>query len=416
MRETINSETALIGCLLVNPKLCCDEVFSEVYEDMFLDETCKEIFKVCKEAYFKENGKFDIASIASKLNPTCREYAIRCGQTLPAVSNWKLYTQGVIDGYTRRTAIQRANDMIQENMTGNPTIGELQEMAESILKPFNGFKEAESTNAKSAVDIFEHEQNRVPEYFKFGIPTLDDSTFVESGDLVVIGGRPSAGKTAISINFMMYMARYHKCVFFSFETRKEKIIDRMISAYCGIPLSHIKKRALTEEDKKNWTERKADFTKLNLEIVESAGKTVQWVRNEAVKRGAEVVFVDYLTIVRSYGHGRYELTTNAINDLHVMAQTEKIVTVVLAQINRQGANQAPTLADLKESGGIEEASDMILLLHNAYDDGYKVILGKNKEGRVGSIDCVFDSEKQTIRELGVDDDGFQEVDIPNDKF
>lgn len=407
--STLNSETALIGCLLIEPEVCCDEVFSEITEKMFLDDGCREIFRVCQTTYYEKSGKYDIASIAPKLNEQYRALAIRYAETLPTVSNWKLYMNGVKDGYTMREAIARANALLKATSYGNPTVGELQEMAEDILKPFNGIKEADGADAKSAVDIFEAEQKRRPEYFKFGIPDLDDSTYVESGDLIVIGGRPSAGKTAVSINFMMFMAKRHKVVFFSFETSKKKIIDRMVACYCGISLAHIKRRRLTDDEKRKWLEAKAEFAKLNLEIVEAAGHNVRWVRNEAVKRGAEIIFVDYLTIVKSYGQGRYEMTTNAINDLHVMAQNEKIVTIVLAQINRQAAMQAPTVPDLKESGGIEEASDMIILLHNGFEDGYKMILGKNKEGRVGSIDCVFNAETQQIRQLGVDADGMQDV-------
>lgn len=404
----LDSETAMIGCLLVQPSICCDDSFSELSEVMFSDEGCREIFRICKNAYLDKNGAYDIATIASRLNEQLKATAIRYAETLPSVSNWKLYVNSVKDAYTTRTVVSRANDLVNSTLMGSPSIEELQEMAENILVPFNGVKEADSTNAKKAVALFEQNQKSQPEYFKFGLPDLDDCSYVERGDLIVIGGRPSAGKTAISLNFMLHMAMKHKCVFFSFETSEAKVVDRMVAAYAGIPLAHIKKRCLTDEDKKRWNECKAQFALLDFEIVPSAGKTVQWVRNEAVRRGADVVFVDYLTIVKSHGQGRYELTTNAINDLHVMAQNEKIVTVVLAQINRQGAQQQPTLADLKESGGIEEASDVIILLHNGYEDGYKVILGKNKEGRVGSIDCVFNAETQQIRQLGVDEDGFED--------
>jgi replicative DNA helicase len=404
----LDSETALIGCLLLEPKECCSEVFSEITAEMFFSDECREVFEVCQKAYFEKNGAYDIATISSRLNPELRTVALRYAETLPSVSNWKLYMNSVKDSYTTRTVVNRANEMVNAALTTSVSIADLQEMAESILVPFNGVKEAESTNAKSAVTLFEQNQKSQPEYFKFGLPDLDDCSYVERGDLIVIGGRPSAGKTAISLNFMLRMAMKHKCVFFSFETSEAKVVDRMVAAYAGIPLAHIKKRCLTDEDKKRWNECKARFALLDFEIVPSAGKTVQWVRNEAVRRGAEVVFVDYLTIVKSHGQGRYELTTNAINDLHVMAQNEKIVTIVLAQINRQGAQQPPTLADLKESGGIEEASDVIILLHNGYEDGYKVILGKNKEGRVGSIDCVFNAETQQIRQLGVDEDGFED--------
>lgn len=407
----LDSETALIGCLLLEPKECCGEVFSEITAEMFFNDECREVFETCQKAYFEKNGAYDIATISSRLNPELRTVALRYAETLPSVSNWKLYMNSVKDSYTTRTVVNRANEMVNAALTTALSVADLQEMAESILVPFNGVKEAESTNAKSAVTLFEQNQESQPEYFKFGLPDLDDCSYVERGDLIVIGGRPSAGKTAISLNFMLHMAMKHKCVFFSFETSEAKVVDRMVAAYAGIPLAHIKKRCLTDEDKKRWNECKARFASLDFEIVPSAGRTVQWVRNEAVRRGAEVVFVDYLTIVKSHGQGRYELTTNAINDLHVMAQNEKIVTVVLAQINRQGAQQPPTLADLKESGGIEEASDVIILLHNGYEDGYKVILGKNKEGRVGSIDCVFNAETQQIRQLGVDEDGFEDCSV-----
>lgn len=411
---SLDSETALIGCLLIIPEQCCDTVFAETSESMFIDDGCREIYKVCKAAYFENHGSYDIAVIISKLNHDMKALALKYSQTLPSITNWKLYLQEVKNGYTIREALSKAQRLLDSASFGNPSIEEVQTMAEAVIRPFNGIKEANSATASDAIGIFEKEQERTPEYFKFGIPTLDDYSYVEKGDLIVVGGRPSAGKTAVTLNFMLHLAEKYKCVFFSFETSKQKIIDRMVSSYCGIPLENIKRRKLTEEDKQRWEYKKQDFKSLNFEIVEAAGHTVQWIRNEAVARGAQVVFVDYLTIVKSHGNGRYEMTTNAINELHVMAQSEKIVTIVLAQIKRsQGA--MPSVEDLKESGGIEEASDMILLLHNGYEDGYKIIIGKNKEGQVGTIDAVFDAKRQTIRELW-DGDESQGVEINGQKL
>ena len=402
MSEQFDAESALVGCLLLEPDKCADEIFTQLEDKAFANQYAKECFKACEAAYYENSGKFDSATIITKLvSAETKTYAMQCAETVPSLSNWKLYADSVRDAYIRREVIDRANGLVNEYMQGNvQDISEMQSLAEKIAEPFNGVKSALSADSAQAYDIFLQEQAKPRQYMKLGFPSLDACSYIEPGDLVVIGGRPSAGKTAVSLNMLVTLSKNYRCVFFSCETRREKIIDRMISHFCSIPLSHIKRGTLTDAERDEIKEARMQFTSLKFEIVEASGHTVQWIRNEAVRRNAQVIFVDYIGIVKSYGKSRYEMVTNAINDLHVMAQSEKITTIALSQLNRTSLqNSLPSMADLKESGGIEEASDMVLLLHNGGADGYKMILGKNKEGRVGTIEMRFDGETQTLFEL-----------------
>lgn len=401
MVNSYEAEYALIGCLLTGSIRNYEaEVFSSVHEKMFLTDEMRSIFKVCLDSY-NENGFVDkvyvFCSISSK--PELIDYANYAIDSLPSVSGWKIYMKKVIDSYAMNKSVSSAQDLIDTVSSGTATIDDIKELAERVLTPFNEVSKCKSTVANEAVDIFDTEQSRKPDYISFGFPTFDDITSIELGDLIVIGGRPSAGKTAVSLNMMLHLAKRYKTVFFSLETRREKIIDRMVSCYCGIPLYNIKNRCLTDEQRDRWNKFKKGFGELNFEIVECSGKNAQWIRAESIKREAQIVFVDYLGIVKGHGNGRYEIVTNTITDLHEMAQSERITTVVLCQIKRASlANEMPTMADLKESGAIEEASDVIVLLHNGYEKGYKMIVGKNKDGQVGTIDMVFTPGTQTIAE------------------
>ena len=228
MSEQFDAESALVGCLLLEPDKCADEIFTQLEDNVFANQYAKECFKACETAYYENSGKFDSATIITKLvSAETKTYAMQCAETVPSLSNWKLYADSVRDAYIRREVIDRANGLVNEYMQGNvQDISEMQSLAEKIAEPFNGVKSALSADSVQAYDIFLQEQAKPRQYMKLGFPSLDACSYVEPGDLVVIGGRPSAGKTAVSLNMLVTLSKNYRCVFFSCETRREKIIDR----------------------------------------------------------------------------------------------------------------------------------------------------------------------------------------------
>jgi len=131
---------------------------------------------------------------------------------------------------------------------------------------------------------------------------------------------------------------------------------------------------------------------------EANGKTVGWMRAQATRYKAEIVVVDYLQLVRSAGKDRFEKVTNISQELHEMAQGEKVVVIALSQLARKG-DRAPVLEDLRESGQIEQDADLIVLLNREKDsDDETIIIAKNKEGQTGDIGFHFEKERQRFFE------------------
>lgn len=114
---------------------------------------------------------------------------------------------------------------------------------------------------------------------------------------------------------------------------------------------------------------------------------------------ADVVFVDYLQLLADgRAKDRYQAVTSISMGLHELAQTTGILVVALAQLNRAAAHAVPSVADLRESGQVEQDADSVLLLSND-DSQYLAILAKNKEGKTGKIPITFDKEHQRFLEI-----------------
>lgn len=230
-----------------------------------------------------------------------------------------------------------------------------------------------------------------PKYIRTGLSKLDENLHLVPGNYFVIGGRPSAGKTALSLQLAAGMAKQGKRVcYFSLETDPATLQARLIANQLYAPLSAVKNKTLSM----NELDRLADMKRWPLFIRSAAGKGVAWIKAQALRMKADIIFVDYLQLIHERGSSdRYNAITEISIALHELAQTTGILVVALAQLNRNAARAEPSNADLRESGQIEQDADAILLL-SADGDTYFSRLTKNKEGRVGNAGLEFDKMTQ----------------------
>ena len=219
-------------------------------------------------------------------------------------------------------------------------------------------KADECVSAKDGILNFykQYQEGKRKQYITTGIAKIDKYTYMNKGDFIVIGARPSAGKTAITLQMALHMAKTHRVAYFSLETSAEKLYDRAISNFAHVSFRNIKNGLVGEESALEWQKiatASSAFSNLDLFIVPASGYTVSKIESKAVELGAEVIFVDYLSLVKARGKDRFEQVTNVSMGLHNLAQQRKIMVVALSQLSRNGVNE-PSMSDLRESGAIEQ--------------------------------------------------------------
>lgn len=241
------------------------------------------------------------------------------------------------------------------------------------------------------IDNYIRRLDEKAKYILTGIPVIDRYLNLSPGNLFIIGGRLSAGKTALSLQMACEMARKgYKVCYFSLETDPDTLTARIIANRLALPLSDVKAKTVPQSSLDDL----AELHRLPLFIRSASGKGAGWIKAQAQRMKAQVVFIDYLQLLTaSKAKDRYQQITSISIALHELAQTTGILVVALAQLNRNAAHASPSTADLKESGQLEQDADAILLL-SADKEQYQAILAKNKEGRVGEIPLTFDKARQ----------------------
>lgn len=246
------------------------------------------------------------------------------------------------------------------------------------------------------VDNYIRRLDEKTKYILTGIPVIDRYLNLSPGNLFIIGGRPSAGKTALSLQMACEQAqRGFRVCYFSLETDPDTLTARIIANRLAVPLADVKAKTVPQSDLDDL----AELRNLPLFIRSASGKGVGWIKAQAQRMKAQIVFIDYLQLLADgKAKDRYQAITGISIALHELAQTTGILVVALAQLNRNAAHAAPSTADLKESGQLEQDADAVLLLSND-DSQYFAILAKNKEGRTGKIPIAFDKERQRFLEI-----------------
>ncbi|MCP1226778.1 DnaB-like helicase C-terminal domain-containing protein, partial [Sebaldella sp. S0638] len=207
-----------------------------------------------------------------------------------------------------------------------------------------------------------------------GYSDLDKYVFLEKGSLITIGARPSMGKTAFGLNLAYKNAVKHNVLYVNIEMNTKQITNRILASMSGVLLKKIKKtkgEVLTDDDIAAISRKMSMFEKLKLGILDCKNNKfeiiVQGIKKAHEKTPLSLIVIDYLTLMQAKGYSTKNIEVEEMaNRLKALAKELDTCIVVLAQLNRaveKRADTRPILMDLRDSGGIEQASNVVMFLH-----------------------------------------------------
>lgn len=384
--------------------------YADVLQDLEIDDFCPELHDTFAaiRGYWEHNDKWNPVEVMGQYDDDCKKAMGECLDAFGAefIRN---VTHDMMQGWARivkeQAALARARGLAFRIVDGSTRYADLTGIYEQLGEAINLHSErSDFIPMCDGIDNYIRKLDDKPEYISTGLRVLDNNLHLVPGNFVVIGGRPSAGKTALSLQLACEIAKSgRKVAYFSLETDPDTLYARIIANQLGVPLHTVKNKTVSI----NELDRLADIKKYPLFVRSAAGKSVGWIRTQSIRMQAKVVFIDYLQLIHQAGaKDRYSAVTEISMALHEFAQSTGTLVVALAQLNRETARARipPTAADLRESGQIEQDADAIILLAQNVttkkrpEQHYHFALEKNKEGNVGSLDITFQMETQQFKE------------------
>lgn len=386
----MNTQKVLLGALLAQPDLAPYSL-----PDLDVEHFAPDVQPVfaAVSGFWNSTGMLDAVQICARY-PDRKAAIMSCFDEWTAEcvratrSNVEKWTQIILE----EAALTKFQSLALQVGSSLTTFADLPDLYSKMGEALTLDREEQDFKPiGELVDTYIRKLDEKSRYLPSGISVLDKNLHLSPGNLFIIGGRPSAGKTALSLQIACEQARRGlRVCYFSLETDPDTLTARIIANRLAVPLADVKAKTVPQSD----LDSLADLHKLPLFIRSASGKGVGWIKAQAQRMKAQVIFIDYLQLLTtSKAKDRYQQITSISIALHELAQTTGILVIALAQLNRNAAHTSPSTADLKESGQLEQDADAILLL-SGDEAKYQAILAKNKEGRVGEIPLTFDKPRQ----------------------
>ncbi len=261
---------------------------------------------------------------------------------------------------------------------------------------------------------------------RVGFSRLDGITQgFQPGNLVVLAARPGIGTTALALNWMLRAASQHKAhvAFFSLEMSKEEVFTRLLAAHSTVNMKAVAAGGFDEYVQKKLLVARDELLGMHIYINDQAGITVQQI-NAMVDRHLsrsnqklDMVIVDYLQLMSSPESSRAAKQSEAVRigeisrGFKLMAKDHSIPIVVLSQLNREVEHRQggrPQLSDLRDSGAIEQDSDIVMFIHRKMkpvmegeeeDRSAELLVAKHRNGPTGVVPLYFEGEYARYREM-----------------
>lgn len=395
----LSNQVAVLGCLLLDSQTH-GEIFARVHEQDFSAEYYRNIFRAAR-SLFIEGKLVDPVTILHQLGDEYRDILMQIMEVTPSAVPYRQYIDLLLES-AKLVRLQALGLELAQATNLQDASAVAARLAD--VETCNTGMQAVPI-AQGIAEFFER-QSQKPKYIEFGISKIDRLLYAELGDYVVLGGRPSSGKTALALQMALKLSRELRVGIFSLETKQDKLYDRLLTNACLLDFSQVKKRELPQEDVSRMAAMTGNLAGHQLDIISAAGRTIDEIQSYALAHRYQVIVIDYLQLIRATGSTREQEVAAISIGLQRLAHQHGILVIALAQLAREEKKgektAAPRMSSIRESGQIEQDADAIMLLYKLNPDNpdseRRLKLAKNKEGRIGYVDLAFIGAQQSFCE------------------
>jgi replicative DNA helicase len=440
--QNIEAEQSVLGAILLDNNALYT-AFELITQEDFYKDSNRKIFIAMTEL-LEKNEPIDIITLTDHLRKKDNldavggtQYLTSLASMIPTSANVRFHSKIVREKSMVRGLLRSVTDIARNVYETEQDAEELIDYAEKtifdlsekrISQSFSVLKEVIKDSFQMIEQLYDKKETvtGVPTGFK----ALDElTTGLQKSDLIIIGGRPSMGKTAFSLNIAQHVGvNLHETVaVFSLEMSKEQLAFRMLCSEAMVDSNSIRKGFIKKDDWHKLTSAAGRLAEAPIYIDDSSAISVLEMRAKArrlkVEHGLSLIIVDYLQLMR--GRGKTERREQEISEisrsLKGLAKELRVPVIALSQLNRgvetRTGTKKPTLADLRESGAIEQDADVIIFLYR--DEVYnkdkdenkgkaEIIISKQRNGPTGEIPLSFLSH--CTRFVDYSDREFHEID------
>lgn len=350
-------------------------------------------------------------------------YIVELVNSTPTSKNVEHYAKLVKEKATLRKMIADLSDSLSSAYQGDVSIDDIIAKTEKSMLDISN--QNTGTGFRNVADILDtHMQMVENRSQKDGVVTglstgfvgLDKiTTGLHEDNLIILAARPAMGKTALALNIAQYIAVKEKkpVAIFSLEMGAESLIERMLASEGMVEGYHLKTGNLTVEEWSRLVHAQGNLYDAPIFVDDTAGIRISEIRSKARKLAQEmgglgVIIIDYLQLITgSKGENRQQVVSEISRELKILAKDLKVPVIALSQLSRaveQRQDKRPMLADLRESGSIEQDADIVAFLYrdayyqNSHADSQEannvteLILEKNRHGSLGTVKLYFHKE------------------------
>lgn len=424
--QNIDAEKSLLGAILIDDQVLSDVVDKVKFHD-FYDKRHGTIFDSIVRLYEKHRP-VDLLTLSDELQAKGEldtiggsSYLTEITEYVPTSAHASAYAEMVRTKAVRRRLIKASAEIAELGYNEEKTVQELLEQAEADL--FSVSDDNLKQDLTSLEHILTESFDRIEELHRNkgslrGTPTgyrdLDAKTAgLQKSDLIILAARPAMGKSTFVSNLAYNIASQSKkaVLFFSLEMSKEQLVDRMLAEASGVDAFNIRTGNLSEDDFGKLSDAMGEMAEAPIYIDDTPGLSVLEMRTKARREAHNhplgLIIIDYLQLMqssgRNHGDNRVQEVSEISRGLKLIARELDVPVIALSQLSRSVESrhpQIPQLADLRESGSIEQDADIVMFLYR--EDYYNpdtenqhitdLIIAKHRNGPTGKLQLYFHPE------------------------